>query len=294
MRTALSQLSLAQPRSVDHALRLLRDAGGRSRLVPIAGGTDLFVYLQAGSLQAKDFLDLSGLDELRRIRATRSGISIGALATFAEIGRHPGVRRLFPSLVAAAGVVGAITIQNRATLGGNIVNASPAGDSLPVLLAHDAVVRVRGAAGERTIPHAELHTGYRTLAMAPDELVIAIELPAPPAGAKHFFRKIGTRAAQSISKVVLAGVLHVRRGAVDHARMAWGSVAPTPLRSRRAEDVVLGKAPSLAVAVASAAALGTDIAPIDDIRSDREYRLAVARNVLAQFLRTAHASFARD
>jgi len=296
VKSALSQLELSRPANLAHALRMLADSLGSERLTPLAGGTDLFVYLNAGVHEGTRFLDLSALAELRGLRVERDGtLRAGALTTFRELGAHPKVAAGWPSLAAAARVIGAAQIQNRATLGGNVANASPAGDSLPVLLAHDATVHVASVRGERAIPFASLHTGYRRLATAEDELIVSFEIPAAPRGATAFFRKVGTRAAQSISKVVFAGLLHAGRGAVpDLVRLAWGSVAPVPVRATNAEAALLGAPPARATAAAALAALDRDIAPIDDIRSDRAYRMAVARNLLAQFLRVAHAGYARS
>ena len=292
MRTALSSLAVVRPRSLAQALRALAAPDGE-RPVPLAGGTDLLVYLNAGTHRGRRFLDLERLRELRGIRVGRPGVTIGALATFREIRAHPVLRRRFPALVAAAAEVGALQIQAQATLGGNIANASPAGDSLPVLLAHDAVVLARSRRGARAIPFADLYRGYRDLTLASDELIVAVRLPFPPAGAVPFFRKVGTRRAQSISKVVFCGLLHRdARGRADHVRLAWGSVAPVTLRARAAEAALLGKPPA-AAAAAAVAALAGDLAPIDDIRSDRAYRSAVAANVLAQFLRAATPGRAR-
>lgn len=296
MKTALSQLTCERPAKLGHALRMLSDSLGSERMVPLAGGTDLFVYLNAGVHPGARFLDLSRLAELRGVQVVKGGsLRLGALTTFRKIGSHPRIAATWPSLAAAARVVGAAQIQNRATLGGNIGNASPAGDSLPVLLAHDAVVRVASIKGERSIGFGSLYTGYRRLSMSPDELIVSVEIPAPPRGAAMFFRKVGTRAAQSISKVVFAGMLHVGPdGAVDLVRLAWGSMAPVPARAVRAEAALLGAKPSRAAAAAAVEALGADLAPIDDIRSERDYRMAVARNVLAQFLRGAHAGYLSD
>jgi len=286
VKSALSQLEVIRPRSLAHALRALHQTDGE-RPVPLAGGTDLFVYLNAGTQRGRRFLDLWGLRELRGIRMGGTDATIGALTTFREIRHHAGLRRRFPSLVAAASEIGAAQIQNRATLGGNIANASPAGDSLPVLMAHDAVVLARSMRGERAIAFARLFRGYRDLALEPDELIVAVRFPFAPPGAFPFFRKVGTRRAQSISKVVFCGLLHAGRGGrIDHARLAWGSVAPVTLRAADAERAILGRTPAEAVDAARAA-LARDIAPIDDIRSDRAYRMAVAGNVLEQFLRAA-------
>jgi xanthine dehydrogenase small subunit len=181
-------------------------------------------------------------------------------------------------------------IQHRATLGGNIANASPAGDSLPVLLACDAVVRVGSLAGTRDIPAADFFHGYKRLALAPDELILSVTLPGLPRGARSHFRKVGTRRAQSISKVVMAAVLRRdRQGRFDHARLAFGSVASVPLRATRAEQALLGERPTPAIADAARAALMDGITPIDDIRSDAAYRRAVAGNLLAMVLRAEAA-----
>jgi CO/xanthine dehydrogenase FAD-binding subunit len=295
VKTALSTLDVARPRTLTQALALLGDTNGAGRPTPLAGGTDLFVYLNAGTLTAKNFVDLWGLRELRGIRAGKTSVTLGSLTTFAEIREHALLKRRFPSLVAAAAEVGARQIQHRATVAGNIANASPAGDSLPVLLAHDAVVHARSLRGERDIPFATIYRGYRDLTLAPDELITGVTLPFAPTGATMGFRKVGTRRAQSISKVVFCGVLRRdRTGRVDHARLAFGSVAPVTLRAIGAEAALLGRKPSAEALAVARAALMSDIAPIDDIRSERDYRLHVAGNVLAQFLRASHAGFARS
>lgn len=293
MRAALSSVAVQRPRSLRHALEILAAPGERA--VPLAGGTDLFVALNAGTHEGRRFLDLWGLKDLNGIHVGRGGITFGALATFTEIREHPSVRRRFPSLVAAAAEVGARPIQNRATIAGNVANASPAGDSLPVLLAHDALVHVGSVRGERTLPFETLYRGYRSLAVDPDELITAISLPSPPAGAATFFRKVGTRRAQSISKVVFAGVLAFGRDRrVRHVRLAWGSVAPVTLRARAAEAGLLGQRPSAPALEAARRALDADLSPIDDIRSDRAYRLEVAGNLLQQFLGSADRRYLAD
>jgi CO/xanthine dehydrogenase FAD-binding subunit len=293
VRAPLSTLEVARPRHLDHALALLHESLGGERLVPLAGGTDLYVALNGGAVPGPRFLDLAGLRELKGVRERDGGLTLGALSTFSEIRQHPVVRRRYPALAAAAAQIGAWQIQNRATLGGNIANASPAGDSLPVLLVLEAVVHARSVRGARDVPFTGLFRGYRDLALEPDELITAVSLP-PPGRARQFFRKVGTRRAQSISKVVLCGLLSLGRdGRVDLARIALGSVAPVTLRARRAEQALLGAKPSAATATAARAALLEDIAPIDDIRSDRDYRLLVSGNVLVQFLRAAEPRFAR-
>jgi CO/xanthine dehydrogenase FAD-binding subunit len=294
MRAALSSLAVVRPRNLDHALELLSDL--EDRATPLAGGTDLFVYLNAGTLESKRFVDLWRLDELRGIRVHGDRVELGALTTFSEIREHEVIRRRFPALVAAAAEVGARQIQNRATVGGNIANASPAGDSLPVLLALDAIVHARSTRGARQIPFAELYRGYRQLALDRGELItsVVLPLPLPLPRSFQFFRKVGTRRAQSISKVVMCGVLRQdRRGVSNHVRLAYGSVAPVPVRARHAEDALWNSPASAEAAARARTTLLDDISPIDDIRSDREYRLTVAANLLTQFLRAADPRFTR-
>lgn len=286
MRGALSGLRVTRPRTLDQALKIMAD----DRAVPLAGGTDLFVYLNAGDDHGVHYLDLWGLRELSGVRVHADHVEIGALTTFSEIREHAILRKRFPALVAAAAEVGARQIQNRATIGGNVANASPAGDSLPVLLALDAEVIVRSRRGDRRIPFDRLYRGYRDLTLEPDELIEALVIPTPLPRSIQFFRKVGTRRAQSISKVVFCGVMRRDRvGVVDRVRLAYGSVAPTTVRARGAEESLWNEKLTPAAAAAAREALTLDLAPIDDVRSDRAYRTAVAGNLVAQFLRVVAA-----
>jgi CO/xanthine dehydrogenase FAD-binding subunit len=270
MQSAISSRVLLQPKSVADALRMLRDDGP---LTPLAGCTDLYVNLNFGTLADRRFIDLWPLDALRTIESRSGLLRIGALATFTDLRRSPLVRKQLPMLAAAAGEVGGVQIQNRGTLGGNVANASPAGDSLPVLAAADAVVVLQSAAATRRVPFDRFYTGYRASVRRPDELIVAFEI-APLRG-RQWFRKVGTRAAQAISKVVMAGVRD--RTTV---RLAIGSVAPTVLRLSSTETV-LASGGSKAEAHR---ALADEIAPIDDIRSTAAYRHRVAENLLDRFM----------
>ena len=277
MRTALSTLSLLEPASLDEALRMLRDEGP---LVPVAGAADLYVALNFGTLQAHRFLDLWGLSELRGIGRGEGGggpLRIGALTTYAELARSRLVRRHLPMLVDAALEVGGVQIQNRGTIGGNIANASPAGDTLPVLAAAEAVVVLRSADAERRVPLTGFYTGYRATVMRRDEMIIAVEVPPVPG--RQWFRKVGTRAAQAISKVVMAAVRAPGTGDSARPRIAFGSVAPTVVRLTRTEEALAAGAP-LADAQR---VLAAEIHPIDDLRSTADYRRQVAANLLGQF-----------
>ncbi len=266
MKTAVSGLDLARAESLDQALALLRS----DARAPLAGTTDLYVELNFGILKPRRFLDIWPLDELRDIALRGDTLVIGALATFTALIESPLVRTRLPMLVAASRLVGGIQIQNRGTLGGNIANASPAGDSLPVLAAADAVVVLRSVDTERRVPLTGFYTGYRETVRRPDELIVAIEVP--PVDGRQYFRKVGTRAALAISKVVIAGV----KGAAP--RVAFGSVGPTVIRARNTEAALARGDLEAAMRV-----LPTEIAPIDDLRSTAAYRHRVAVNLLRRF-----------
>ena len=268
MRTALSPLSLLRPRTLRDALTMMRDEGP---LTPVAGCTDLYVGLQFGTLADKRFVDLWPLPELRGIADDRGTLRIGAMTTYTDLIQSALVRRRVPMLVAASREVGGRQIQNRGTLGGNVANASPAGDSLPVLSVADATVVLSSAAGERRVPFNSFYTGYRTSVRRPDEIIVAIEVPRIEG--RQYWRKVGTRRAQAISKVMCAAV----RG--PEVRVALGSVAPTVLRLRRTERVLTAGSP---LRQAQAVMRG-EIQPIDDLRSTSDYRREVSLNLLSDF-----------
>jgi CO/xanthine dehydrogenase FAD-binding subunit len=271
MQSSVAHRQLLDPKSLPDALKMLRDEGP---LTPLAGCTDLYVSLNFGTLKDTRFLNLWRLKALRTLEVRRNVLSIGALATFTDLIRSPLVGKRLPMLVAAAREVGGVQIQNRGTIGGNVANASPAGDTLPVLAAADATVVLKSSAGLRRIPFNAFYTGYRATVRRPDELIVAFEIPPVPG--RQWFRKVGTRAAQAISKVVVAGVVHP--GAT---RIALGSVAPTVVRAARTE-AALNAGATVDVAQRT---LMDEIAPIDDIRSTADYRRRVAGNLLAKMLR---------
>jgi xanthine dehydrogenase small subunit len=271
MRTATSALELRDPRTLDDALSILAENGGGPPVVPIAGCTDVFVALNFGTTPARRFLNLWPLDELRGISSDGGVLRLGALTTYTELIASDAVREWMPSLVAASREVGGAQIQNRGTLAGNVANGSPAGDTLPVLAAAEAVVVLRSVGGERRVPFGELYTGYRATVIRPDELITAIEIPRVEG--RQWFRKVGTRAAQAISKVVIAAVRAPR------PRIALGSVAATVVRLPATEEVL---ASGGLIEEARQALMG-EILPIDDVRSTAEYRLRVAANLLEQW-----------
>ena len=268
MRTAITPLRLLEPRTLTEALAMLRDDGS---IVPLAGCTDVYVNLNFGTSKDTRFLNLWPLDELRRIEVRDGVLSIGALATYTQMIRSPLVRKRLPILAAASGEIGGLQIQNRGTLGGNVANASPAGDTLPVLAAAEAVLVLKSTGKTRRVPFNEFYTGYRKSVKRSDELIAAVEIPTLEG--RQWFRKVGTRAAQAISKVVMAAVRAPR------PRVALGSVAPTVIRLPQTE-AVLAAGGSIADA---REALAREIQPIDDVRSTAEYRRRVSGNLLERF-----------
>jgi CO/xanthine dehydrogenase FAD-binding subunit len=251
---------------------------------PFAGGTDLMVVFETGKLKPTRFINLANIAELSGIRLTDDAIELGALTTYTQLQRHEILQDEFPILCESSRETGAIAIQNRGTLGGNIANASPAADSAPGLVVYEAQVELVGKNGARWVPYDGFHTGYKTTVRQPDELIRAIRLPRHREERDHAWRKVGTRKAQAISKLAFAAV-----AGEAHFRIALGSVGPTVVRCRETEHAIekaiLGRAKLEQVIAEGRRALARDIAPIDDIRSTAEYRRHVAGNLLEAFLR---------
>ena len=286
---------VVSPRSLEAAYAALAAAAPDSSARPIAGGTDLMVALtgELGEPPAS-VVDLWGIDALRGISLDADALTLGALTTYTDIRRSAACREHLPVLVEAAATIGAAQIQNRGTLGGNIANASPAGDTLPVLLAVDAVIVVGSHRGEREVRSVDFWTGYRRTALAPDELVVRIRIPLAR-DRSVTFRKIGTRRAQSISKVVLATARRPATGGDrpsepapwTDVRIALGSVAATPIRATATERALEGREPTPETAALAAETLAGELAPIDDVRSTAEYRRVVAARLLHRTIREA-------
>ena len=281
MRTWLTSYDMREAASLDDALRVMADDPGG--WTPFAGGTDLMVLMEAGKLSRKRFLNIWSLRELRGVSVESSTVVIGALSTYTDLLEDATLKAEFPLVCAAARETGAVAIQNRGTVGGNIANASPAADLPPALLVYDAELTVRSLRGERRIRYDEFHKGYKVMDLAPDELITSVTLPRGRAAWIQTYRKVGTRRAQAISKVCFAAAASVHNGEVADVRIALGSVAPTVVRCRRAEDALRGR-PLHAASVARTE-LEREIAPIDDIRSNARYRRLVAGNLLDEFVR---------
>jgi CO/xanthine dehydrogenase FAD-binding subunit len=283
----LEGYQVAVPRSLTEALgELARHPGAR----PFAGGTDLMVLLEAGHLPPGRYVSLQHLSELAGIAETPDGgVAIGALTTYTAIQRSRRLADEYPLLALAARETGGVATQNRGTIGGNIANASPAADTPPVLLVYDADLELVSASGSRRIPYSSFHTGYKQMAIAPGELIARVHLPSRTgwgrsAGGRDYYRKVGTRRAQAISKVCLAAAIRVDAGAVQDVRIALGSVAPTVIRAVRTEESLRGQPLDAGAIAAAERTLLSEIVPIDDIRSSARYRTRVAANLLREFL----------
>jgi CO/xanthine dehydrogenase FAD-binding subunit len=284
MRSNVTQYDLIAPTTLDAILQILSDSP--DRYTPIAGGTELMVALGAGRLQSKKLISLWNLEELRFIEVTPDAIIIGSGSTFTDIRNHPVIANEFSILAQAASWTGSIANQNRGTLGGNIVNASPAADSPPALLAYDAEVTLVSTRGPRTLPYRDFHLAYKETALEPDELLHSITISRNLKGYKAYIRKVGTRNAQAISKIAIAALARTKKGHIEDIRIGAASVREYPARLTATERSLIGKAITPETIAAARAVLLTEVRPIDDIRSTAKYRGAVAANLLEEFLRS--------
>ncbi len=287
MKAYPAEYELVAPGTLRGVLSLLAEEPGE--WLPIAGGTDVMVQYSAGSLRARKLVSIWNLLELRRIQVLTDEIQIGAGCTYSDLRANEVINREFKLLSSAAGWTGGIANQNRATIGGNIVNASPAGDSLPALLVYGAELLLVSVRGERRVPHRTFHIDYRKTQLEPDELIRAVCLPRRFSEYYAHARKVGARNAQAIAKVCLAGLGRIEDGVVEDIRMAMGSVTPVPLRLSETERVVKGRRIEPALVRLARMSVASEIRPIDDIRSTARYRLAVAGNLVAEFLEKLRA-----
>jgi CO/xanthine dehydrogenase FAD-binding subunit len=282
MRSNVTQYDLIAPNSLDAVLQILADSP--DHYTPIAGGTELMVALGAGRLQTKKLVSLWNLDELRFIEVTPDAVVIGAGSTFTDIRKHPIIAKEFSILSEAASWTGSIANQNRGTLGGNIVNASPAADSPPALLAYDAELTLVSTRGPRTLPYNDFHLAYKETALEPDELLHSITILRNYSDYKSYIRKVGPRNAQAISKVAIAALARMNNGHIDDIRIGAASLREYPARLTATERSLIGKAITQENIAAARAAILAEVRPIDDIRSTAKYRAAVAANLLEEFL----------
>ena len=288
MRSDVALYDLSAPASLGDVLRLLADEEGKHAL--IAGGTELMVALGVGRLEPKSLISIQHLRELRFIRVEDDAVQIGSGTTFTDIRNSSAIAEHLPLMVQSASWTGSVANQNRGTLGGNICNASPAADTPPVLLAYGASVTLVSSSGSRTLPYSEFHLGYKKTAMRPDEILHTISIPIGFSGYRQYIRKVGTRNAQAISKIALAGLVRVQADVIADIRLGAASIADRPVRCLAAEAALTGMSIAAsameATVRAGRAALASEARPIDDIRSTAKYRAVVVGNLLEEFLRS--------
>jgi len=291
MRSNVAQFDLSAPPSLDAVLAQLAAEPGKH--TPIAGGTELMVALNTGRLTQHSLVSIHHLKELRFIRAEKDAIHIGSGATFTDIRNSAEIAANLPLLIQSASWTGTIANQNRATLGGNICNASPAADTPPALLAYGATITLISAAGKRTLPYIDFHLSYKKTVLRPNELVHSVTVPRDFSGYRQYIRKVGTRNALAISKIALAGLSRLDGNKITDIRLGAASLTDRPVRCSATEAALLGKSVGPehvdATVRAGRAALASETHTIDDIRSTAKYRAAVAGNLLEEFLRSLAA-----
>jgi len=265
----------------------------KEKLSALAGGTDLIVQWRTGARGLGGVVDLSAIEELRGITVAPQAVEIGAMETHARIAANEGVRKHVPALASACLTIGGAQIQNRGTIGGNVMNASPAGDTLPVLIAHEAEFLVKNLEGERWVPAAKFFTGYRATAVEAGELLARIRIPKSDTKERAAYYKLGQRSAQAISKVSMCVRARIRHGGVEWIKIALGSVAATTIRASGTEALLTGQVLSSGLIERARESLFDELTPIDDVRSTAEYRRFAAAGLLVKFLRSVLETPAR-
>ena len=288
MRSQPAEFEMVSPGTLEGVLRLMDEQPGQ--WLPVAGGTEVMVLYGAGKLPQRWLVNLWNIAELREIREDTETLRLGGGCTFSQIRACTSVQQHFPLLAQAASWTGGIANQNRATIAGNLANASPAADSPPALLVYDAELEIVSARGKRLVPYASFHRGYKRTALEPEELILSIVLRKGDDSWLSYGRKTGARNAQAISKVCMAALGRLQHGVIDDVRIALGAVAPVPLRLTQVEDAIRGRAITVNLIAEARLLLQEAIAPIDDIRSVAAYRRFVSGNLLEEFLRSLAAS----
>lgn len=280
------------PESVEAAVRLLSGGGPRGRV--LAGGTDLLVQLRAGVITPQLVVDIKRIRESREIREEDGMLVVGAAVTGAELGEHARAKSMWPGVVESAELIGSTQIQGRASLGGNLCNASPAADTVPALVAAAAECRVAGPNGMRRVPVEDVCTGPGQLSLGDGEFIVAFELATPPPGSADAYLRFIPRTEMDIA-VVGAGVnLSLdESGRCTAARVALGAVAPTVILAEEAGAALVGTECDDSATEAMAAAVRAACRPIDDKRGTAEYRTKVA-GVLATRAARIAATRARE
>lgn len=288
----MKEFEYTRPNDLDEALGLLVDLRERAKI--IAGGTDLVPLMREHLVTPDYVIDISNLPDLDFIKEERGLIRVGAATRMRTIEQSPIVKAKIPMLAETAQLVGEIGVRSLATIGGNLINASPAADSAPPLLTLDASVKIRRLKTERTIKLQELFVHVKKTVLQPDELMTEVQIPIPPPKSGGFFIRLAKRGGNIISIVSAAAFLALKGNVCSLARIAMGSVAPTPIRIPDAEKVLEGAEPTEErIRMAAKKALG-NIKPISDVRASAEYRKETSeilvRRALEEALRLARSA----
>ncbi|WP_413289077.1 FAD binding domain-containing protein [Bdellovibrio sp. HCB337] len=282
MRAFVPEYEMKTPENLEEVISILSKQPNEWKL--FAGGTDLMVVFETGKLKQKKFLNINSIPELKSLVSNEEDILIGAGCTYSQIQNHPIIKKEFPLMVHSAKVTGAVAIQNRGTIGGNIANMSPAADTPPSLLAYDADIILLSTKGYRVLSYKYFHQAYKQADLRPNEIIMAVRLKREQNITHDYYRKVGTRSAQAISKVCMAATASVNRGKIEWVRIGLGSVGPIPLRPTKTEHFLFQKELTFDNIKEARKMLLTEITPIDDIRSEAMYRREVAGNLLTEFL----------
>lgn len=279
----MNNLVLFSPQSLAETCEMLAETRGKL----IAGGTDVIPQMRDGRFPVDTLIDLGHVRCLDDIQQLGGHTSMGAMTTYTAMRRSSLLRTAAPLLVEAAGLVGGVQVQNRGTIGGNIVNASPAGDTLPPLLALNAEVTLINSDGERTLPVSDFLMGPGSTRIGPDEVVRAVRFQPLAAGTRSTFMRLGNRRGMVISNVSAAVVLTLDMdNRVEDVRIALGAVAPTAIRCREAESLLIGQVLTEELIELASAAAVEGSSPIDDVRGTASYRLHGIRVLVRRSLET--------
>lgn len=289
----MSGPSYERPASLSEAISLLTGSDGSYAL---SGGTDLAVAMRHGGTRPDLIVDIKAIAELKSsIEVSDGNFTIAANTVMTDLENDEMVRSRLPGLVEAAEVVGSVQIRNRATLSGNLCNASPAADTPPVLMALGAELLAQGPSGSRTISMDDFFVEYRTTALEPGELVTAIRIPVPPEKSSSSFLKLGVRRAMEISVVCVGASIEIgESGEIASAGIGLGSVAPTTFRPAEAEAVLVGQAPTQELFARAGEAAADQCSPIDDLRASAEYRKAMVPVLVQRALGIAYERTGAD
>lgn len=280
---APSEFLIKTPDSLKETLSLLSNEPKKWK--PFAGGTDIMVLLENGQLDHSYFLNIDKCEELKSIEISDSEVQIGSLVTFNMIKRHPLLQAEFPNLCEAARQVGSTAIQNRATLGGNIANASPAADSSPALITYRSQIELASTNGIRSIDYKDFHLDYKKCDLQPNEIIQSIRIPRTNYLYEHSFQKVGARNAQAISKIVFSGLVRMDGEFISDLSIAFGSAGPTVIHCQKTQTYLIGKKVKDEIIADARQLLSTEISPKTDLRSTKDYRLLIAQNILEKFLK---------